>query len=635
MDSFTTPPPGLQADLDLDAIGALRAALWGAGYRPLAVYSADSTHEYPGKAPQGRGWETRARQTPPEAASLPAVRHAANTGILCDGLRAVDIDVDAPEPAGRVRDMAAQMLGTAPLRFRENSGRCLMVYRAAVGEPKKRVLSGVAGKIEVLGHGQQFVAFGTHPTGAALRWHPAPLQTVARDTLPAVTEDQVTAFLAAAGPLIGAEAPQAGPADHEPPQGAGVAPTDILDVTAALAAIPNRGAADWEHWNKVGMAAWAASGGSAHGFNAWAAWSATHDAHDINACRARWEHYPTSPPDRTGSGKLYRLAADAVPGWRRPSEAVASGTGRSDPPEIVPPLRPLTAAEFLSLSIAPRALALSPILPLPGLGMLYGPRGLGKTYIGLTIAYAMAAGENAPALRWNAPAARRVLYVDGEMPAGALQERLAAIVRGAPYVAPADGLRFVCADLLPDGLPSIARPAMQRAVTEAAADADVLILDNLSSLAGGLRENEADDWQPIQTFLMALRRAGKHVLIVHHAGKGGQQRGTSRREDVLDTVIALRRPADYEPDQGARVEVHLEKSRGMAGPEASPFEARLTAAPDGGLTWSVTDLRDANRDKAEGLLAEGMSIRDVAEETGLSRSAVHRLKKAAGRGGDA
>ena len=38
------------------------------------------------------------------------------------------------------------------------------------------------------------------------------------------------------------------------------------------------------------------------------------------------------------------------------------------------------------------------------------------------------------------------------------------------------------------------------------------------------------------------RPGSKTVLFVHHSGKGGQQRGTSRREDVLDTVIALRYP---------------------------------------------------------------------------------------------
>jgi putative DNA primase/helicase len=123
--------------------------------------------------------------------------------------------------------------------------------------------------------------------------------------------------------------------------------------------------------------------------------------------------------------------------------------------------------------------------------------------------------------------------------------------------------------------------------------------------------------------------------VIHHAGKGGQQRGTSRREDVLDTVIALRRPSDYEPDQGARFAVHLEKARGIAGPDAEPFEAKLVIAPDGGATWAMANLRDAQRDKAQVLLREGISIRDVAEEVGMSRSAVHRIKKAMGATGAA
>jgi putative DNA primase/helicase len=80
---------------------------------------------------------------------------------------------------------------------------------------------------------------------------------------------------------------------------------------------------------------------------------------------------------------------------------------------------------------------------------------------------------------------------------------------------------------------------------------------------------------PIQDYLLRLRRRNISVLIVHHAGKGGQQRGTSRREDVLDTVICLRRPSDYEPTEGARFEVHLEKGRGMTGDQLKPFEAKF------------------------------------------------------------
>ncbi|UQZ88834.1 hypothetical protein C4J81_06325 [Deltaproteobacteria bacterium Smac51] len=64
-------------------------------------------------------------------------------------------------------------------------------------------------------------------------------------------------------------------------------------------------------------------------------------------------------------------------------------------------------------------------------------------------------------------------------------------------------------------------------------------------------------------------------MIVHHAGKNGDQRGTSAKEDIMDTVINLRRAKDYQTEEGARFEVHLTKARGVSGPEARPFEAQL------------------------------------------------------------
>jgi putative DNA primase/helicase len=294
--------------------------------------------------------------------------------------------------------------------------------------------------------------------------------------------------------------------------------------------------------------------------------------------------------------------------------------------EGIPAFCPVTAADLLTMQIPQRQLALAPVLPLPGLAMMYAPRGMGKSFLALSIGYAIAGAGTA--LRWRAPTSRRVLYVDGEMPAGAIQARLAAIVRGAGHVPKeVDSLRFIASDLLPNGMPSIARPEVQAALDQVAQDADVLILDNLSTLAGGLRENEADDWEGLQRWLLSLRRAGKAALMIHHAGKGGQQRGTSRREDVLDTVIALRRPADYEASQGARFEVHLEKARGVTGADAEPFLAALMENEAKGLTWTTTGLTADQTIRAESLLREGMSVRDVAEEAGMSKSAVHRLKK--------
>ena len=59
-----------------------------------------------------------------------------------------------------------------------------------------------------------------------------------------------------------------------------------------------------------------------------------------------------------------------------------------------------------------------------------------------------------------------------------------------------------------------------------------MVIDNLSTLCRYGRENESESWGPVQEWILGLRRRGLSVLLVHHAGKGGTQRGTSRREAV-------------------------------------------------------------------------------------------------------
>ncbi len=99
----------------------------------------------------------------------------------------------------------------------------------------------------------------------------------------------------------------------------------------------------------------------------------------------------------------------------------------------------------------------------------------------------------------------------------------------------------------------------------------------------------------MQNWLLRLRRKGIAVLLIHHAGINGRQRGTSRREDALDTVIALRRPVDYSPKEGARFEVHIEKARALVGEGALPFEAVVepltSKSGKPGVQWVSRDLK--------------------------------------------
>jgi hypothetical protein len=87
-------------------------------------------------------------------------------------------------------------------------------------------------------------------------------------------------------------------------------PSDI-DLAELVAAIPND--CDWEGWNRIGMAIFAASGGSDHGGILFDAWSAKSHKYNPYTTVERWLHYHRSPPCRIGIGTLVHLARGA--GW--------------------------------------------------------------------------------------------------------------------------------------------------------------------------------------------------------------------------------------------------------------------------------------------------------------------------------
>jgi hypothetical protein len=88
-----------------------------------------------------------------------------------------------------------------------------------------------------------------------------------------------------------------------------------LDFAEMIAAIPND--FDWAGWNSIGMAIYAAAGGSEDGLIAFDDLSARSPKYEPQAVVERWRNYRRSPPNRTGIGKLIVLAL--ATGWR-PSE---------------------------------------------------------------------------------------------------------------------------------------------------------------------------------------------------------------------------------------------------------------------------------------------------------------------------
>jgi hypothetical protein len=499
-------------------VGALRRKLWTAGFRAVPLLTGQ-------KYTTARGWSDDARRDPPASAIAPATPDYLNTGLLCDGLRVVDLDVDDPATVGRLRKLAEHMFGLTPTRTRENSPRCALLYRAADGSPPKRTLSGEGGKIEVLGHGQQLHAFGVHPSGSPLHWDTAP-GCIRRDDLPAVTEAQMTDFLTKAATLIGATMSDrdalssdamADAATYLTLLGSNLGATaDSLDVAAALAVIPNDGPADWEAWNRVGMATWAATGGSLSGLAAWAAWSERNSAYDAKAVSARWQHYKASPPTRIGAGTLFHLAKKAQSDWRKPTEAVAPTLSRPDGIRLLSP-------EDCGLESG-RPYVIKGMLAQRDVACIFGPPGAGKSVIAPHLAYALAQGRLVFGRRTRQGGA---FYVAAEDAHG-MRQRVHGLKLAhgdAPGFALVDGV----SSLLESGQANELRAlvAQYRPV--------LVVVDTLAMAFPGLDENTSQAMSTVVALARSLTEHGAAVVLIHHDTKEGT--GTPRGHSILNGAL--------------------------------------------------------------------------------------------------
>lgn len=285
--------------------------------------------------------------------------------------------------------------------------------------------------------------------------------------------------------------------------------------------------------------------------------------------------------------------------------------------------------DFLKMNLEPLDFVIEPLITVKGRGMIYSPRGAGKTYVTMQLAYAIAKGIE-ECFVWRIPKKRRVVYVDGEMDAETLQQRQVEIVKLNGGDPPENNeLVLVTRDLQKDVRPKINTKAGRDNIEAHLEPGTVLILDNISSLSPSSDEQETEEWALIEDWFGDLCWHGATVLFVHHAGKGGDQRGTSKREDLLQFVLKLHVPSDHRMDEPLRAELYLTKLRGKCGKSiyGQPFELRLGTDEHGEPAWMIRQLKELLRERARQMLADGMKAGDVVLETGLSRWSVARIAR--------
>lgn len=272
-------------------------------------------------------------------------------------------------------------------------------------------------------------------------------------------------------------------------------------------------------------------------------------------------------------------------------------------------------------------------LPEGGNVMVYGPRGIGKTFFELSLTASLVTGT--PFLKWPISEPVGALLIDGEMQLDELRSRMTDLLSGPPK-AP---LHFLSSEMVYHRLHRdliLSSEAVRdevMTILDAHPEIRVLILDNISCLFVGIDEDKKQAWEPVASWLIRLRHRGLATILVHHSGKGGQQRGTSGREDALDTVIHLDRPSSHEAKDGCHFEVKFTKCRSVKGKDVDPLDVKLTNTGKP-LTWTYKDLELSKEDEVRALLADGLtSNAEIAEALGITRAYVWKLRKKIEKGG--
>jgi hypothetical protein len=282
-----------------------------------------------------------------------------------------------------------------------------------------------------------------------------------------------------------------------------------------------------------------------------------------------------------------------------------------------------STAELSVMEVPERERLLGEFFCEADLGFLYAPRGVGKTFFAFSMAISITKGRDMGP--WKAGQLSSVIYVDGEMPADLMKKRTISMEAEAPNLLVLNHeILFQKTGLILN----IARPEVQNALTDLclARGARVLVLDNLSSLASGVKENEGDSWEQILGWLLHLRRLKIAVLIVHHSGRNGEMRGTSRREDAAFWIIRLEQKESGGVKDGARFVSVFTKQRNSP---LDPPCLEWSYSPDKGTGQMLTGCKEASpEDLVLQLVAEDVTkASEIAEAMHMRTYQISRIAK--------
>ncbi|GAB2865417.1 AAA family ATPase [Lentzea nigeriaca] len=251
------------------------------------------------------------------------------------------------------------------------------------------------------------------------------------------------------------------------------------------------------------------------------------------------------------------------------------------------------------------------------LGMLAGPYGSCKSFVGLSWAASIATGH--PWFGREVMAPGPVIYVAGEGASG-LNGRLAAWEADTGV------------DIPDTNLLTLPMPVNFGRATEVAEFCELVaehkpvlvILETLNRCAVGMEENSATDMGRVVNAMYAIQQAtaGGSVFVVHHAGKDGTIRGSTSLGAGMDTIYTTK---------GNAAAVTLARTKRKDGAADDELTLRLRQVRESGVLDHVRppDMAPDNDQRLmsafmSAFSATGCTKDQLRKEAGLVPSSFHR-----------
>jgi RecA-family ATPase len=583
----------------------------------------------------------------------------ANIGInlKASGLVAVDPDLYKPECQWNnyapYVDLPDTLMQSTP------SGGLHYVYKASESDSFAKVLEGVKG-VDIKHNGyimlapSQFINPDTGECGQYF-WQ--------NDNAPAPVPDWVTR--------------KAHKATERPPE---ELQGDIRDIMAALEVIPNPDL-DYEDWNEIGMATYAASGGHDVGYIAFDQFSRKSAKYSTAETATRWDDLRRSPPTMIGMGSLIYMAQSAVPGWIQPSRVTnpydvlgnapaplpegASATPVQEQP--TPSALPVfSLADFAGQEPPELEWVVPDFIPKGFATLCGGPGGTGKSLVGLHLQISAASGTP---FFGKQTARGRTLGFYGEEDHAELQRRTKRICTGMnvprnsisdAHSVPLHGLDAVLA--VWDGKKMVATDAYHQFEAEIARlQPECVIVDNVARVFSG---NENDRMQVSQFVTLLESWAIKYdcaVLLMAHPAKaeGSEYSGSTAWESAVRSRLYFGAP-DTDDDahlhtdkrvlrvgkanlarKGTQIELHFAHGcfhlTGSADPAAQQAEqVNKDSRADQAFLHCLDALKDQNRTVSDGRTSPKYAPRimvDMPEAVGIGKRDLERAMNRLFNGG--